>query len=179
MKRFSLPQTGFAAAGSLLMSSAVYSLTHGKEDLVKIAVPLGISMLLVGIISILIYFAKRRTFRSAHWLLADGMSTALLSIFLLFNRIQFAAVIPFFCGIWELFSGVLKVVDSRELYEEKIHGWQSYTAVGTIEILLGTVSLLKPLETVEGMHVTVAVVLIIQSVGFLFKIINYPRLINE
>lgn len=136
-------------------------------------------MLITDEINILIYKRKQKTIHGSHWLLADGMSTTLLSVFLLFNQMIYSALIPFFCGVWELFSGILKVIDSKELREEQTRGWHRFSAVGTVEILSGIVALLKPVDDFVGMHGVVAIVLIIQSCGYQFKILIYPHLIIE
>lgn len=79
--------------------------------------------------------------------------------------------------MWELFSGIIKVIDSRELKEEKIKGWHWFTSVGVVEIISGIASLLKPVDAFMGMHIVVAIILFIQSTGYLFKILIYPRLL--
>ncbi len=89
------------------------------------------------------------------------------------------AIIPFFFGVWELFSGILKVIDSSELKEEKIAGWKWFRNIGSIEILSGVAALLKPIDDFMGMHVVVAIIFFVQSCGFLFKILIYPQIIKE
>ena len=178
--KFTWMQSLWVLAGLILLGGALLSLFDGHEDLSSIAVPLGVMMLLTGVINIVIYKKKRHFIHGSHWLLADGMSTALLSVFLLFNQMIEAAIIPFFFGVWELFTGILKVIDSRELKEERIRGWYWFAGVGTVEILSGVAALLKPVDDFVGMHGVVALVLIIQATGYLFKILIYPHLaINQ
>ncbi len=162
-----------------LIGSAILALRNPGEGLVTIAGYLGISMLLVGSLNIAVYCKKRKKLHGSHWLLADGMSTVLLSIFPLFNQMIQPAIIPFFFGVWELFSGILKVIDSSELREEEIEGWKWFRGIGSIEILSGVAALLKPVDDFMGMHVVVAIIFFIQSCGFMFKILIYPRIVNE
>lgn len=166
----------WVAAGLSLLGSAILTLVKWQSELVELSTPLGITMLITGGINIFIYKRKQKTIHGSHWLLADGMSTSLLSIFLLFNKMIYSALIPFFFGVWELFSGILKVIDSRELREERTHGWHWFSGVGTVEILSGVAALLKPVDDFVGMHGVVAIILIIQSLGYLFKILIYPHL---
>ena len=170
-------QSLWVIAGVILLGASLLSLFDGHEDLTSIAVPLGLSMFLTGLINVFIYKKKQHYIHGSHWLLADGVSTALLSIFLLFNQMIEAAIIPFFFGVWELFSGILKVIDSRELKEEQIRGWHWFAGIGTVEILSGIAALLKPVDDFVGMHGVVALVLFIQSIGYIFKILIYPQLI--
>ena len=89
------------------------------------------------------------------------------------------AIIPFFFGVWELFSGILKAIDSSELKEEKIEGWKWFRTIGCIEILSDVVALLKPVDDFIGMNVVVAMIFFVQSCGFLFKILIYQQIIKE
>lgn len=176
-QRFTWVQGFWAAAGLVLFGSAILTLSKWQSDLVSISTPLGLSMLISGGINIFIYKRKNKTIHGSHWLLADGMSTALLSLFLLFNQMIYSALIPFFFGFWELFTGILKVIDGKELRLEKTKGWYWFTGIGAIEIISGIAALLKPVDDFVGMHGIVAIVLIIQSCGYLFKILIYPDLV--
>ena len=178
-QKFTWIQGLWAAAGLSLLGSAILTLVKWQSELVELSTPLGLVMLTTGGINIFIYRRRHKTIHGSHWLLADGMSTALLSVFLLFNQMIYSALIPFFFGVWELFSGILKVIDSRELREERTHGWYWFSGVGTVEILSGIAALLKPVDDFVGMHGVVAIVLIIQSCGYLFKILIYPHLTIE
>ena len=178
-EKFTWTQGLWAAAGLCLLGSAILTLVKWQSELVELSTQLGLVMLITGGINIFIYKRKQKTIHGSHWLLADGMSTALLSVFLLFNQMIYSALIPFFFGVWELFSGILKVIDSRELRKARTHGWYWFSGVGTVEILSGVAALLKPVDDFVGMHGVVAIVLIIQSLGYLFKILIYPHLIIE
>lgn len=177
--KFTWIQGLWTAAGLILLGSAVLTLIKWQSELVVLSTPLGLAMLIAGGINIFIYRKKQKTIHGSHWLLADGMSTALLSVFLLLNQMIYSALIPFFFGVWELFSGILKVIDSKELREEKTRGWYWFSGVGSVEIISGIAALLKPVDDFVGMHGVVAIVLIIQSCGYLFKILIYPHLIIE
>lgn len=177
--RFAWIQTAWLISAIALLLGGILAVFTNSDELLEIAVPLGVVMLFCGIVNICIYWRKQTDLHGARWLLADGMTTALLSVFLLFNKMILPAMIPFFFGVWELFSGVIKVVDSRELKAEEIHGWQRFTVIGTLEILSGVAALLKPIEDFMGMNIVVGIVLLIQSLGYLFKIITYPDLKND
>lgn len=163
----------------LLIGGGVLALHNPGEKLVETAVYLGILMFLVGSINVVVYMRKKAQLHGSQWLLADGMCTMLLSLFPLFNQIILPAILPFFFGVWELFLGVLKVIDASELKEENISGWRWFQAIGCLEILSGVASLLKPVDDFMGMNVVVAIIFFIQSFGFLFKVLVYPKLVKE
>ncbi len=169
-------QTGWLIAAACLLVSAVYTLILGPEALLNASLPIGISMLVSGVINVWIYHINRHKLHGSHWLFADGMSTALLSVFLLFNHTVSAPVIPFFLGVWELFSGVLKIMDGTFMREDHIHGRITFTVAGFLELICGVAALLKPIADNHHMHITVAIVLLIQCAGLISKIFLYPQL---
>lgn len=179
LTKFSWVQVYWLFAEVILICSGILALCNSGEQLVSVSIWLGIAMLITGCINIYVYYKKKKTMHGSHWLLADGMCTILLSLFPLFNQMIQPAIIPFFFGVWELFSGILKVIDSSELKEEKIAGWKWFLGIGSIEILSGVASLLKPVDDVMGIHVVVAIIFFVQSCGFLFKILIYPKIIKE
>lgn len=169
----------WAIAGLLMLSAALLTALDGHKDLAAIAIPLGLAMLLAGNINIFIFHRKHDIIHGSILLLADGMITAFLSIFLLFNTMIESKTIPFFFGIWELVCGVLKLIESWELRSHRYYGWHRFCIVGAIEILSGVASLLKPVDDYLGMHFVVAMILFVQSLGYLFKILIYPQLISN
>lgn len=178
-KIFNRVQICWIIAQLLLIGCGILALCNKGEQLVSISVYLGISMLLVGSINIYVYYKEQKKLHGSHWLLADGMSTVLLSLFPLFNQMIQPSIIPFFFGVWELFSGILKVIDSSELKEERIKGWKWFRGIGCIEILSGVASLLKPIDDFMGMNVVVASIFFVQSCGFMFKILIYPQIVKK
>ena len=84
-EKFTWTQGLWAAAGLCLLGSAILTLVKWQSELVELSTPLGLVMFVTGGINIIIYKRKQKTLHGSHWLLADGMSTALLSVFLLFK----------------------------------------------------------------------------------------------
>ena len=166
-------------AGLLLFGGGLLAIRSHSESLVDIAVYLGLIMLVAGISNIIIYFIKGKEIHGSHWLFADGLSTALLSLFPLFNQMILPVMIPFFFGVWELFSGVLKVIDSRELKKEKIKCWQGFSVIGFIELLSGAASMVKPVDDLVGINIVVAIILFVQGCGFILKAFMYNDLIDR
>lgn len=162
------PQIVWLMSGMILGAAAVLSFASSGR-LIRIAPWLGSSMLVTGIANVLLYSYCLKQTPGAKWLLADSMTAALLSIFPLFNQITSAAAIPFFFCVWDLFSGILRVMESTEQKAAGEHGWRWFCVVGIIEILAGCIALFKPVEEALTMHVTVGLVLLIQAVAFLHK----------
>lgn len=165
-------------AGIILFNACVFTLLKGENALVEIAPYLGLSMLFPGLINIYICRKTEISLHGSDWLLADGVSTSLLSLFLLFNQMIQAALIPFFLGVWELFSGILKLLDCRELKKDAVPRWRVLCLLGSIELISGIASLLKPVDEFMGMDVVVAMILFIQGCSYFFKMKIYPQLLK-
>ncbi|MBR2471770.1 MAG: DUF308 domain-containing protein [Clostridia bacterium] len=173
--KFSWVQVCWLVAAAVLLLGGVFSLiTH--DNIVYAARPLGMAMLAAGLINLFICIKKSHEIHGSRWLIADGICAVLLSIFPLFNQMSTPVLIPFFFGMWEFFSGVLKVMDGVELKEEHMHPWQAISFIGWVELVSGTASLIKPLDDLVGINKVIAVIFLVQSVGFIFKAILYKYL---
>lgn len=168
-----VPKGWVISEGILFYASMEAFRTKELED---ISLLLGVVMLLIGCINVYIYHIEKNQLSGGNWVLAEGLSTALLSSFLLFNPKIKPELIPFFFGVWESFMGVLKIIDSLELRKKKINGWIYLFVISIIEIVSGIISLLKPVEEFIGMNIVVAMILLVQGIGYVVKILMYPRL---
>lgn len=177
--KISWVQVLWSLAALIMFAAAALSLATWNISMQKIAIPLGLSMFLVGWINLFVYHRKYKKIHGCRWVLADGMCTTLLSVFLLFNRMVEASIIPFFFGMWELFTGVLKILDSRELREENYKGVKRFAIAGSVELISGIAALLKPIDEFVGMHGVVAFVLFIQGCGFIFKVLIYHDIVLD
>lgn len=169
----------WAFAGIVLLFAAIHVINVPDDRLMSVAPHLGLAMLFVGCVNLTIYCFKHKKIHGCHWLLADGLSAVCLSFFPLFNQMIPVNVVPFFFGIWELASGVLKFTESTELYEENIKGWQWFLAVGLVELISGVASMAKPVDEFVGMNHVIAIIFLVQSIGYIFKILMYPHLASS
>ncbi len=173
---FTWVQICWAAAGLALLAAALHVFNVPDNRLVSVAAHLGFAMLFAGCINLVVYYFQKDKIHGSHWLLADGMTSVLLSIFPLLNEMILPAVIPFFFGIWELFSGIIKFVEATELHEEKIRGCRWFLLIGVIELLSGIGSMLEPVDEYVGMNHVIAIILLVQSFGYIFKMFIYHNL---
>ncbi|MBQ4526905.1 MAG: DUF308 domain-containing protein [Clostridia bacterium] len=172
-------QTEWVIGGLALIVGAVVAIITPNEKLVSVTAYLGACMLIAGIINIFVYIQNKNPLMGAHWIIADGLSTAFLALFPLFNGVSHSVLIPFFFGVWELFSGVIKIVECIELQDYKIRGWHWFAAIGSAELFSGISSMLKPVDDLIGIHVVVAIIMIIQALGFVFKIAVFRHLMHN
>lgn len=167
MKKLNSPEIVWTISGLILGAAAILSFASLGKRILEIVPWLGLAMLITGILNIILYMRCLKEKHSSKWLLADGMTAALLSIFPLFNQISFTAIIPFYFCVWDLFSGILRLMEATEQKGEK--GWRWFCTVGILEILAGVIALIKPVEETLKPHVIIGLVLLIQAAAFLYK----------
>ena len=178
MKPFRLAwvQWLWAFSALVLFLGGVFIINEPDYRLAFLASRLGLIMLFTGLSNLVVYFRKTNEIHGSRWLLTEGLSTSLLSLFPIFNEMVDPSIIPFFFGVWELFSGILEVVDAKELEEENIKMWYYFFAVGCAELLSGTAAMIEGVDHAVGINHVIAIIMFVQSCGFLFKIFSYPHL---
>ncbi len=174
--KFSWVQTVWLIIAFVLFTGGVIAVFAGYQSMNGVARPLGIVMMVAGILNLIVCEYKSHIIHGSRWLIADGICAILLSLFPLFNEIISPVMIPFFFGMWELFSGVLKVMDSSELKHDKIECWMGFAIIGWIELVSGTISLMKPFDDLVGIDTVIAMIFFIQSGGFVLKSATYKYL---
>ena len=110
-------------AGVLLIIAGVICLINPGAAWTTLSLYLGISMLLSGVIDIVIFARGNRYMAGAGWFLLDGILTVLLSLFLLFHQAFTMLTLPLIFGMWLLYSGASKFVNSFELSRLRAPGW--------------------------------------------------------
>ena len=165
-------------AAVLLIAGGIVMLNVPENRLVELSWIPGLAMLISGCINVLIYQQNKLHIHGADWLLAEGMSTALLSFFPLFNQMIYPVMIPFFFGVWELISGLLKAIDTKGMFNERIKGWQTFAVIAALELLSGVAAMIKPVDDLLGMNLVIAVIMFVQSAGFLLKAVYCKHIIK-
>lgn len=170
-------RAGWISIAVLLFAGSIVILNIPENRLVELSWIPGISMLISGCINIIIYQKNKRYIHGADWLLAEGMSTALLSLFPLFNEVIYPVVIPFFFGVWELISGLLRAIDTKGMFDEKTEGRHAFAVISALELLSGTASMVKPVDDLLGMNIIISAIMFVQCVGFVIKAVYTKQLI--
>ncbi len=124
-------------SGVLLMAAGVTAILNPSVALTSLALLIGISMLISGIIDIVIFAETYKLFTGSGWILADGILSVILSLILLCNHWIPAALIPFVFGMWVLFTGIAKLISSLDMKRLGIPGWGWFTALGVLLIVFG------------------------------------------
>lgn len=143
----------------------------------SMALLLGIIMLLSGIVDIVVFARWHKLITGAGWILADGILTIVLSLFLMFNQILAAAALPLIFSMWLLFTGISRIVGSVDIKKAGVRGWGWFLALGIIVTVLGTVSLFEPLATLITMTILVGLNFIVQGAVYIISGLFSKRLL--
>lgn len=108
-------------AGALLIVAGMMCLMHPGVALSSASLFLGIAMMFSGIVDIIIFATGHAWMFGAGWFLVDGILTVLLSLFIFGNQWFTTLTLPFIMGMWLLFSGISKFVNSFDLQRLGVH----------------------------------------------------------
>ena len=156
-------------SGVLLIVAGVACLANPGSALTSVSVLLGLVMLVSGIVDIVIFAAGHSYMIGAGWFLVDGILTVLLSLFILCNKVFTAMTLPFIFGMWLIFSGITKFVNSFDLQRLGVRGWGWFTALGIVLAVVGFISFLSPFAGAVAIAVMVRVFLILQGISSILR----------
>lgn len=156
-------------AGVLLLAAGVICLLNPGAALATMSLYLGLSMLLSGVVDLFIFARSGRVLAGSGWFLADGILTVLLSLFLLFHQAFTMLALPYVFGMWLLFSGISKFVNSFELRRLGVRGWGWFTALGVLLALAGFFSFWDPVSEMFALSALVGILLIFQGLASILR----------
>lgn len=152
-------------AGVLLILAGIICMGWEAAALASLVLFLGLSMLVSGVVDVLIFLAGRGAMVGAGWFLVDGILTVLLSLFILFNQAFMMLTLPFVFGMWLIFSGITRFVQSFDLKAVGVPGWGWFTAVGILMAAAGVISFLNPVAGMEAISLVLGISLMLEGIS--------------
>ena len=133
-------------SGILCIIMGIMMLSTPLSGIVAIAVWIGMMILVSGIIEVIAYFNQPSIVRSG-WLLAGGLLSIFIGLWLLTGRgtDALALAIPFVISIWILISGVMRAVGAFSLRDCGITNWGWVLVGGIMEAVLGGLMMYHPM----------------------------------
>lgn len=146
-------------SGILIVILGIAMLFTPLQNLVVIAIFIGISMLISGMSEIASFCSEEKGHRSG-WMLASGILTALFAVWVLFGSGSeaLASTFPFIFAAWVMSSGVMRIVGSISVKSEGSNLWGWILAFGILGMALGFLLLFSPL---------LSAIIISCSIGFM------------
>lgn len=148
-------------AGVILILAGVFCFANPGATYLSIAFLLGISMLIAGATSTFAFFWVSRKKETTNLILVEGIMTLILGCLVLANTLVADATIPLFFGMWAMFSGVLRIVDSYMMRKAKNKIWYGALILGVVVVLFGMYTFFNPV---------LADLSVVMQLGFLFVI---------
>lgn len=156
-------------AGALLIVAGMMCLMHPGVALSSASLFLGIAMMFSGIVDIIIFATGHAWMFGAGWFLVDGILTVLLSLFIFGNQWFTTLTLPFIMGMWLLFSGISKFVNSFDLQRLGVRGWGWFTVLGILMAVAGFFSFWDPFIGAMAMAAIIGIILILQGIASIMK----------
>lgn len=95
--------------------------------------------------------------------MADGILTVLLSLFVLENPWFTTMTISFIFGMWLIFSGISKLVNSFDLQKLGVKGWGWFTALRIVLTVVGFLSFTHPFASIATLAWVIGLFLLLQG----------------
>ena len=157
--------------GVLLLVCGVSCIVQPAAALLAMSALLGVAMLISGVLELVVYARCRRSMIGAGWFLLDGIIAVLLSLFLLFDQAFTALSLPFIFGMWLMFAGVSRVVNSLDLKAMGVRGWGWFTALGILLAAAGFLSFLDPISGALTLSFLLGFLFLFQGLSALLRAI--------
>ena len=151
-------------AGIFLIRAGIGCMQNPGEILYGLPFIFGVAMMFSGIVDIVIFAMGHEYIAGSGWFLADGILTMLMSLFVLNNGWFTTITISFILGMWLIFSGISKLVNSFDLQKLGVKGWGWFTVLGIILTVIGFLSFTHPFANIAAMAWVIGLFLILQGI---------------
>lgn len=151
-------------AGIFLIIAGIGCFRNPGEILYGLHIIFGTAMMFSGIVDIVNFATRHDYMAGSGWLLADGILTVLMSLFILGNGWFTTITISFILGMWLIFSGISKLVNSFDLQRMGVKGWGWFTAFGIVLTVVGFLSFTHPFASIAAMAWVIGFFLILQGI---------------
>ena len=123
--------------GIILVILAFFVFRHPANALLGVAIYIGISLLITGILQTGASIGFRDSFPNWGWILAGGLLDIVFGFVLLSNPALTAASLPFVIGFWIIVSGIMSFADSFQSKKEEAPLWWLGLLSGVLSVVIG------------------------------------------
>lgn len=135
---------------------------------------IGITLFIVGVVTIIIAAIKKNSLKGRMWLLADGTVTTLLSVLLLSG-----ITTPLFFAIWETALGSLKIGEALRLKGDLKDNNRSFICIGIIEIVSGIGFLTRSGDRITDYAIAIVIAFALQMSAYALRYYFYPLMTED
>ena len=123
--------------GVLFIGAGIFLVANGGVTFLSVAFVVGVKFVIAGIVECLSYNSYRGDNVEKSWILNDGLTTFVLGVLILLNKISADAVVPMILGLWVLITGIRNFVHAWEHIEDRGSMFYDHLIVGLLNIIFG------------------------------------------
>ena len=169
--------------GILILVLGIWMLFTPFVDFIGAAIYISIAMLIAGIAEIATFCSAGKGNRSG-WLLANGILSAVLGLWLVFGRgmLVMVTVLPYMFAFWFMFLSISRLFESFKEKENGYKFWLLSLLFGIFGTILGASLIFHPLLSALIAGYLVAFIIIIRgmnSITLFFALKSTEKIINE
>mgnify|MGYP001771273780 CR=1 FL=1 len=123
--------------GVLFIGAGIFLVANGGVTFLSVAFVVGVMFVIAGIVECLSYNSYRGDNVEKSWILNDGLTTFVLGVLILLNKISADAVVPMILGLWVLITGIRNFVHAWEDIEYRGSMFCDQLIVGLLNIIFG------------------------------------------
>ena len=123
--------------GIVLLALAFFVFRHPINALIGVAIYIGLSLCITGIIQSINSLVLRKHLDNWGWILTIGLIDIIFGFVLLSNPALTAITLPFVVGFWIIISGIMNFVSAFEDKKEKYSYWWLNFVGGILSIGVG------------------------------------------
>ena len=128
---------------------------------------IGVIVLIYGAIQLYFYFFQRRSASAVP--LFIGLPSVAFGALMLFSPESVIAIIPILSGFLIIVHSIIQIQKSLILKDYQYENWIWSFAINIVLLLVGTIILLKPVQTVAFVLKIVGVCLILEAISMLIS----------
>lgn len=105
--------------GVLLAAVGILSIANEGLSFISMAFPIGVVLILVGLVECFSYKKAIENEEGKHWLLIEGLTTFILGVVVLSGHLSADVAVPIVFGMWVMVSGIRGFVVLMQMMEDK------------------------------------------------------------
>ena len=123
--------------GIILVVLSFFIFSHPVSALVGLALYIGISLLVTGVLLVITALSNRKADDQWGWKLAEGIMDVVFGFILLSNPAVTATVFPFVVGFWMIFYGIMLFTGSFANKKDGDKNWWINLIGGILNVVVG------------------------------------------
>ena len=125
--------------GALLTILGVFSVANAGLSFLSLACPIGVVLIIVGMVECFAYKRTVEDEENRHWVLIEGLTTFILGVVVLTGQLAADIAVPVVFGMWSMISGIRGFVIVTQVVEKKEKDIDFYwtVVVSALNLIVG------------------------------------------